>query len=53
MDSAVGTSTQYFRQGKKEASIMLISVGWAQRGTHLTAGTNQGRFQVRHPAHLK
>jgi cell division cycle 20-like protein 1 (cofactor of APC complex) len=25
----------------------VCSVGWAQRGTHLAVGTNQGKVQVR------
>jgi hypothetical protein len=29
------------------AEDTVCSVGWAQRGTHLAVGTNQGKVQVR------
>jgi hypothetical protein len=27
--------------------VCVCSVGWAQRGTHLAVGTNNGKVQVR------
>jgi cell division cycle 20-like protein 1 (cofactor of APC complex) len=35
------------------AEDTVCSVGWAQRGTHLAVGTNQGKVQVRSCSHLK